>query len=240
MRGSAFAELVGTTGLLITVVGSGIMAERLSAGNDGVALLANAIATGVMLYVMITTLGPLSGAHFNPAVTLLERLQGRLSNVQAVQYLAAQVIGAVLGVIIAHAMFELPFLQVGTHVRQGPAQILSEAIATAGLLLTIGLGVRHRPDKVPLLVACYITGAYWFTSSTSFANPAVTLARSLTDTFAGIRPQDIGGFVLGQLIGVGVAMGVLALLLSRTTDAQSGAQGDADTPDSKPTDGVPW
>ena len=238
MRTRASAELIGTAGLLITVVGSGIMAQRLSAGNDGVALLANAIATGVMLYVMITTLGPLSGAHFNPLVTLMERIQGRMSNAQTAQYLAAQFIGAVLGVIIAHAMFELPTLQIGTHVRQGPAQILSEAIATSGLLLTIGLGVRHRPDKVPLLVACYITGAYWFTSSTSFANPAVTVARALTDTFAGIRPQDIGGFVFGQLIGVGVALGLLALLLPPVV-AECSDQGAEETFDSKPTGIVP-
>jgi len=192
--------------LLATVVGSGIMGTNLSAGNDGLALLANAMATAAILYVLITVLGPISGAHFNPAVTLAMRLRGELQSVDAIGYVVVQVAGAIGGVLLAHAMFDQPLLQPGTHVRTGAAQWLSEGVATAGLLLTILLGQRARPAAIPALVASYILAAYWFTASTSFANPAVTLARALTRTFAGIRPADVAGFVLAQLAGAGVAV----------------------------------
>jgi len=201
-----FAEGLGTGVLLATVVGSGIMGTNLSAGNDGLALLANAMATAAILYVLITVLGPISGAHFNPAVTLAMRLRGELQSVDAIGYVAVQVAGAIGGVLLAHAMFNQPLLQPGIHVRTGAAQWLSEGVATAGLLLTILLGQRARPAAIPALVASYIFAAYWFTASTSFANPAVTLARALTRTFAGIRPADVAGFVLAQLAGAGVAV----------------------------------
>jgi len=201
-----FAEGLGTGVLLATVVGSGIMGTNLSAGNDGLALLANAMATAAILYVLITVLGPISGAHFNPAVTLAMRLRGELQSVDAIGYVVVQVAGAIGGVLLAHAMFDQPLLQPGTHVRTGAAQWLSEGVATAGLLLTILLGQRARPAAIPALVASYILAAYWFTASTSFANPAVTLARALTRTFAGIRPADVAGFVLAQLAGAGVAV----------------------------------
>jgi glycerol uptake facilitator-like aquaporin len=200
------AELLGTLLLLAIVVGSGIMGERLAAGNVAVALLANAAATAGGLYVLIVLLGPISGAHFNPAVTLAMRLSGRVLPAPVSVYLLAQLIGAVLGVWLAHAMFELPFWQPGNHVRSGIAQGLSETIATFGLLLTILLGVRFRAQAVPALVASYIFAAYWFTASTSFANPAVTLARSLTQTFAGIRPADAPLFIAAQLIGAALAI----------------------------------
>jgi len=201
-----FAEGLGTGVLLATVVGSGIMGTNLSAGNDGLALLANAMATAAILYVLITVLGPISGAHFNPAVTLAMRLRGELQSVDAIAYVVVQVAGAIGGVLLAHAMFDQPLLQPGIHVRTGAAQWLSEGVATAGLLLTILLGQRARPAAIPALVASYIFAAYWFTASTSFANPAVTLARALTRTFAGIRPADVAGFVLAQLAGAGVAV----------------------------------
>ena len=200
------AELLGTLLLLAIVVGSGIMGERLAAGNVAVALLANAAATAGGLYVLIVLLGPISGAHFNPAVTLAMRLSGKVLPASVSVYLLAQLIGAVLGVWLAHAMFELPLWQPGNHVRSGIAQGLSETIATFGLLLTILLGVRFRAQAVPALVASYIFAAYWFTASTSFANPAVTLARSLTQTFAGIRPADAPLFIAAQLIGAALAI----------------------------------
>jgi glycerol uptake facilitator-like aquaporin len=195
------AEFIGTLLLLATVVGSGIMGTDLSSGNNGIALLANAGATAGVLYVLITVLGPLSGAHFNPAVTLALRLQGALGTREALAYIAVQVFAAILGVVLAHVMFGLALVQPGLHVRTGLAQWTSEAVATFGLLLTILLGVRHRPGAVPALVACYIFAAYWFTASTSFANPAVTLARSLTRSFSGIRPEDVIGFIVAQCIG---------------------------------------
>lgn len=209
------AEAVGTMLLLATVVGSGIMGVALSAGNDGIALLANAGATAGILYVLIVTLGPISGAHFNPAVTLAMRLRGEMSNAHAAAYIVVQVLAAIIGVLLAHAMFEQALWQPGTQVRSGGAQWLSEGVATCGLLLTILLGARHRPRAIPALVAGYIFAAYWFTASTSFANPAVTIARSLTQTFAGIRPDDVPGFLLPQLAGMLVAMGIAALLLGR-------------------------
>lgn len=213
MRRRLLAEFVGTAVLLATVVGSGIMGQTLSQGNAAIALLANAAATAGALYVLITTLGPVSGAHFNPVVTLVMRLRGELPTTTALAYLLVQCLGAVAGVLLAHAMFELPLLQPGTQVRTGAAQWLSEGVATCGLLMTILLGVRYRQQAVPALVASYIFAAYWFTASTSFANPAVTLARSLTQTFSGIRPEDMAGFVIAQLAGALVATALAAWLL---------------------------
>ena len=195
------AEFVGTLLLLATVVGSGIMGVNLSAGNDGIALLANAAATAGALFVLITLFAAISGAHFNPAVTLALRLQGVIDTRDALAYIAVQLIGAVLGVVLAHVMFGLALVQPGQHARTGLAQWTSEAVATFGLLLTILLGARQRPAAVPALVASYIFAAYWFTASTSFANPAVTLARSLTQSFSGIRPADVVGFVAAQCLG---------------------------------------
>jgi glycerol uptake facilitator-like aquaporin len=207
------AECLGTALLLATVVGSGIMGVNLSGGNDGVALLANAGATAAILYVLIVLLGPVSGAHFNPAVTLVARFQGSIGTLDAFAYALAQVLGAFAGVLLAHAMFALPVWQPGTHARTGGAQLLSEGVATCGLVLTIVLGVKHRAAAVPALVAAYIFAAYWFTASTSFANPAVTMARAMTQTFAGIRPVDVGGFVVAQLLGA-AAGAVLARSLT--------------------------
>lgn len=206
------AEFLGTLVLLATVVGSGIMGVALSQGNNGVALLANAGATAAMLYVLISVLGPISGAHFNPAVTIAMRLRGGMRSDEALAYIAVQLIAAILGVVLAHAMFDQAWLQPGTRLRSGAGQWLSEGVATAGLVLTIVLGLRHRAAAVPALVAAYIFAAYWFTASTSFANPAVTLARALTRSFAGIRPVDVGGFVIAQLAGVAVAAWLAAAL----------------------------
>lgn len=209
-----FAEFLGTALLLATVVGSGIMGVALADGNDGLALLANAGATAAILYVLISLLGPMSGAHFNPAVTVVMGLRRELTATQVFAYIVAQISGALLGVLLAHAMFELPLIQIGTHLRNGPAQWLSEALATFGLLLTILLGVKHRPQSIAVLVAAYIFAAYWFTSSTSFANPAVTLARAFTTTFAGIHPGDVVMFVLAQFVGAGAALLAGRVLLS--------------------------
>ena len=200
------AEFLGSASLLACVVGSGIMGVALANGNDAIALLANALATAGVLYVLISVIGPISGAHFNPAVSGAMWSRGELRTSQFVAYLAVQLAGAIAGVLLAHAMFDLPLIQEGTHARTGIAQWLSEGVATLGLLLTILLGLRHRAAAVPALVASYIFAAYWFTASTSFANPAVTIARSLTQTFAGIRPVDVGGFVVAQVIGAGVAV----------------------------------
>lgn len=212
LRARLLAEAVGTCLLLATVVGSGVMGVALARGNDAVALLANAGATAAVLYVLIVVLGPVSGAHFNPAVTLAERLRGALSAREALAYAGVQVLAAVAGVLLAHAMFELPLLQPGTRVRSGAAQWLSEGVATFGLLLTILLGVRYRAAAVPALVAAWIFAAYWFTASTAFANPAVTLARALTQSFAGIRPLDVAPFVLAQLVGALMALPVATML----------------------------
>ncbi|GAC1631129.1 MAG: MIP/aquaporin family protein [Nevskia sp.] len=202
------AEFLGSALLLATVVGSGIMGQQLAAGNTAVALLANALATGCSLLVLIVIFAPLSGAHFNPAVTAAFCSRGELPWSRLAAYLPAQLCGAVLGVIVAHGMFDLPLLQASRHVRSGGPQWLGEFVATFGLILTI-LGARAtRPAWTPLLVAAYIIGAYWFTSSTSFANPAVTLARALSDTFAGIAPADVASFIAAQLLGA--AAGALA------------------------------
>lgn len=195
------AEAVGTAMLLSAVVGSGIMAQRLAGGNVAIALLANSLATGGALVCLIGALGPISGAHFNPAVTLADAIAGGLPWKEVPAYIAAQVIGAIAGVAIANVMFGLPVFFVSHHVRSGGAQVFSEFIATFGLLAVIWGCVRFRSAIVPFAVAGYIVGAYWFTSSTSFANPAVTVARSLSDTFAGIRPTDVPGFVVAQLAG---------------------------------------
>jgi glycerol uptake facilitator-like aquaporin len=200
------AEGLGTMLLLACVVGSGIMGVQLAQGNDAVALLANAGATAGVLYILIATLGPISGAHFNPAVTIAMALRRELAWREAVGYVLVQVSAAIAGVVLAHAMFGLELIQPGDHVRTGAGIWISEVVATFGLLLTIVLGVRHRPQSVPALVAAYIFAAYWFTASTSFANPAVTLARSLTQTFAGIQPADVGGFMLAQLAGMLLAL----------------------------------
>ena len=191
--------------LLAAVVGSGIMGERLADGNVAVALLANTIATGAALVALIVTFGPISGAHFNPAVTLADAWQGGLSWRDVPVYIVAQIAGAFAGVAAAHIMFELPLFFASRHERSGAAQAFSEFVATFGLLAVIWGCVRFRPAVVPFAVAAYITAAYWFTASTSFANPAVTLARSATDTFAGIRPADAPVFIAAQLVGAGAA-----------------------------------
>ncbi len=209
------AEALGTVLLLATVVGSGIMGVALAEGNAALALLANAAATAGTLYVLIVVFGPVSGAHFNPAVTLVMRLRGELSTAHALAYVLVQVVAAIAGVLLAHAMFGEPLLQPGTRVRAGGAQWLSEAVATFGLVLTILLGARHRPHAVPALVAAWIFAAYWFTASTSFANPAVTLSRALTRSFAGIRPDDVAPFVAAQLLGAGLALAAAQCLLPR-------------------------
>jgi glycerol uptake facilitator-like aquaporin len=195
------AEFAGTLFLLAAVVGSGIMGERLTGGNVALALLANAVATGVALVAIILAFGPISGAHLNPAVTLADAWQGEIRWRETPVYIAAQILGAVAGVAVAHLMFGLPLFSVSTHTRSGAAQFFSEFIATFGLLAVIWGCVRHRPAAVPFAVGAYITGAYWFTASTSFANPAVTLARALTNTFAGIRPADVSAFLAAQLAG---------------------------------------
>ena len=200
------AEFLGTALLLAVVVGSGIMGESLAGGNMAIALLANSLATGAGLVALISTFGPVSGAHFNPVVSAVEAMMGRLPWRAVAPYVLVQSAGAIAGVIATHWMFELPALTASTHSRTGVAQWWSECVATFGLITVILHGVRHRPDAVPVLVACYITAAYWFTASTSFANPAVTLARSFTDTFAGIRPVDAPAFMLAQLIGAGLAL----------------------------------
>lgn len=211
------AEALGTMFLLIAVVGSGIMGVRLAQGNDAVALLANSLATGGALVALIGAFAPVSGAHFNPAVTLFEWAQGRIERNTALAYIPVQIAAAIAGVVIAHAMFALPLLQESGHARDSAGEFIGEIVATLGLLLTIWGVARNRAEAVPYAVAAYITGAYWFTSSTSFANPAVTLARSLTDTFAGIAPASIAAFVAAELIGLILALAA-AWSLSDTND----------------------
>jgi len=188
------------------------MGESLAAGNTAVALLANAIATGTGLYVLISILGPISGAHFNPIVTIYFRIKKEIPTRLLVSYIAVQIFGGILGVWLSHFMFELPILQFSTHVRSGFPQLTSEVVATAGLLVTIVLGIRHAGNQIPALVGSYITAAYWFTSSTSFANPAVTIARLFSNTFAGIRPEDVFGFIAAQLAGLVVGILILRWL----------------------------
>jgi len=213
-RRSVVAEFLGTAMLLATVVGSGVMGERLAGGNVAIALLANALATGAVLVALIATFGSASGAHFNPLVTLAEWALGRCDSRRVLLFLPAQVLGALAGVLAAHFMFELPLWQASGHVRNGVHQWWSEVVASFGLLTVILQVARSRPDFVGTAVGCYITGAYWFTASTSFANPAVTIARAFTDTFSGIRPLDAPGFIASQLVGA-----ALALMLFKWTQA---------------------
>jgi glycerol uptake facilitator-like aquaporin len=204
------AEFIGTGFLVAAVVGSGIMGDRLANGNVALALLANTVATGAALVALIIAFGPVSGAHLNPIVTLMDAFEGGLSWIEVPQYVAAQVVGGISGAIAAHLMFGVSMISLSTHVRSGPAQVFSEFVATFGLLSVIWGSSRLRSDAVPFAVGAYITAAYWFTASTSFANPAVTIARCLSDTFAGIRPKDVPWFVLAQIIG-----GFVATLLFR-------------------------
>ncbi|OOG43474.1 MIP/aquaporin family protein [Rhodanobacter sp. C05] len=213
------AEFIGTSLLLAAIVGSGIMGAALAGGNDAVALLANAAATAGALYVLIVLFAPVSGAHFNPVVTLAMRIHGEISSREMVAYIGVQIIAAIAGVMLAHTMFGLPLIQPGMHARTGAPLWISEGVASYGLLLTILLGRRHRPAAIPALVASYIFAAYWFTASTSFANPAVTLARSLTQTFAGIRPQDVSDFVLAQIAGA--LLGCVTAFALRATATKS-------------------
>lgn len=199
------AEALGSFLLFATVIGSGVMGERLAGGNVAIALLGNTLATGAILFVLITMLGPVSGAHFNPAVTLIMRLRGEISSRVSLAYVAAQLAGGILGVWAAHLMFDMPILELSTKIRSGPGQWAGEAMATFGLILTILGTARMRPAAIPASVALYITAAYWFTSSTSFANPAITIARSLSDSFAGIAPADVPAFIAAQLAGALVA-----------------------------------
>jgi glycerol uptake facilitator-like aquaporin len=214
----AAAEGLGTALLLAAVVGSGIMGERLSGGNEAVALLANAIATGCALVALIAGLGDISGAHLNPVVTMAMAARGQLRRQEVAPYLLAQVLGAVVGVMLAHLMFDLQVLQISEKARTSFGQWLSEAVATFGLLLVVLSGLRTRTRVMPFLVAAYITAAYWFTASTSFANPAVTLARSLTNTFAGISPNHVLPFIVAQALGGWAALAVDGYLSGMRND----------------------
>lgn len=212
------AEGLGTALLLATVIGSGIMGERLAGGSIGLALLANTLATGAGLLALILTFGPVSGAHFNPTVTLSAAWQGKFPKQEVMPYLAVQMLGAFAGVAAAHLMFGEPLFSLSQHVRSGPAQWWSEFVATFGLIAVIIGTTRSRPSITPIAVAAYITAAYWFTASTSFANPAVTLARAASDTFAGIRPIDAPGFIAAQLLGAAAATVLMRWLIQPTTE----------------------
>jgi glycerol uptake facilitator-like aquaporin len=214
MRRALISEFIGTALLLATVVGSGIMAEDLSGGITGLALLANAVATGAMLFVLITVLGPVSGAHFNPVVTAAMVSAGRLPHASALPYIIAQITGALAGVWLAHLMFNATLLQFSDKIRWGGGQWISEAVATFGLVFTIFGCQKHNPEKTATAVGLYITAAYWFTASTSFANPVVTLARSLSDTFSGIALSCVLPFVVAQCLGTILAIFVLSWLLA--------------------------
>jgi glycerol uptake facilitator-like aquaporin len=217
---------MGTALLVATVVGSGIMAESLAGGNAAVALLGNTLATGAILVVLIAVLGPVSGAHFNPVVSLVFALSRALRPGDFLRYVAMQILGGIAGTLMAHLMFDLPLLQLSQHMRHGPGQVVSEVVATFGLLATI-LGCRRaRPDLVPVAVALYVVAGYWFTASTCFANPAVAIARSLTDTFSGIRPIDAPWFILAEIAGAVLAALVFRWLL-RGDDAVPGASGES-------------
>jgi glycerol uptake facilitator-like aquaporin len=233
LRRRALAEGLGTALLLATVVGSGIMGEKLAGGNVAIALLANTLATGAGLVALILTFGPISGAHFNPAVTLADASQGGLPWREVPVYLIAQVLGAFGGVAVAHVMFEKPVFFASTHERSGVAQLVSEFVATFGLLAVIWGCVRRRASAVPFAVGAYVTAAYWFTSSTSFANPAVTLARAASDTFAGIRPVDAPGFIVAQLLGAAAATVTFRWLvpsLPSVADRVVDREGEAECP----------
>jgi glycerol uptake facilitator-like aquaporin len=219
MRRALLAEVIGSFFLFAAVVGSGIMAERLAGGNVAVALLANSLATGAILFGLIAMLGPVSGAHFNPAVSLVMALRRDLRWGMLAPYVAAQIGGGILGVWAAHAMFALPIMQFSDHARSGPGQWAGEFVATFGLILTIIGMLRHRPEWAAPGVALYIVAAYWFTSSTSFANPAITIARSLSDSFAGIAPADVPGFIAAQLAGAVAALAVGILLFAPSSTA---------------------
>lgn len=214
------AEALGTAMLVGTVVGSGIMADNLS-DDVAVSLLGNTIPTGAILVVLITMLGPISGAHFNPAVTFVFWLKRELTVPIALAFVVVQVLGGICGSLVAHVMFELPVLQASTTVRTGGAQWVAEVVATFGLLASILAGIRFRVEAVPWLVGLYITAAYWFTASTSFANPAVAIARGFTDTFAGIRPVDVPGFVVAQIVGATLALVLFSWLLKSSDQAKS-------------------
>lgn len=213
------AEALGTGILVATVVGSGIMADRLT-DDVALALLGNTLPTGAILVVLISILGPLSGAHFNPAVTLVFSLRREIAASEALAYSAAQVAGGVAGTLLAHAMFQLPIWQASTTVRSGGAQWLAEGVAAFGLVFTILAGLRFRSDAIPWLVGLYITAAYWFTASTSFANPAVAIARAFSDTFAGIRPIDVPGFVIAELLGAVLALALASWMLAEPKPIQ--------------------
>ncbi len=217
-----FAEALGSLLLTGVVIGSGILASRLSGGNDAIALLANTGATAAILFVLITALAPISGAHFNPAVTLVMALRRSIKPLEGVFYVFAQICGCVLGAVLAHAMFELPLVQEGSHDRSGLAQGLSEGVATFALVFAILLVSRTRPQAVPAAVALTIAAGYWWTASTSFANPAITIARAMSDTFAGIRPQDAPVFIGAQLIGALLAWPVCAGLAPDTRPEEKG------------------
>ena len=214
------AEALGTGLLVATVVGSGIMAERLT-DDVAVALLGNTLPTVAILVVLISLFGPLSGAHFNPAVSIVFALRRELGPRDLAAYVVVQIIGGIAGAWLVHLMFEAPLLQLSAHIRTGPAQWLSEGVATFGLVLTILVGLRQRPGAVPVLVGLYIGAAYWFTASTSFANPAVTIARALTDSFSGIRPLDAPGFIIMQILGALLAAAIAGWLAGPAKEASS-------------------
>jgi len=222
-----FAEALGTTLLLAVVIGSGIMAERLSGGNVAIALLANTLATVGGLYILIEVLGPVSGAHFNPAVSLVMAMRGELPHRLLAPYVVAQLLGAALGAWLAHAMFDANILQFSTKVRSGTGQWIAEAVATAGLLLVI---LRAPAGRVAAMVASYIGAAYWFTASTSFANPAAAFGRMFSDSFAGIAPSSVPGFMVAELVGAGIGAGIHGLLSARKTTEPAGTKRDATQP----------
>ena len=213
LRRRLVAEALGTGMLIATVIGSGIMAEDLAGGNVAIALLGNTVATGAILVVIILMFGPLSGAHFNPAVTFVFLLRGEISRRDALLYVVVQIAGGLIGMLITHAMFEQKLFQIGTIERSGGAQWLAEAVATFGLVSAILGTLRWRPEAVPFAVGLYITAGYWFTASTSFANPAVTVARSFTDTFSGIAPAHMPAFIIAQFVGAGLAAALFGWLL---------------------------
>ncbi|MEL7111048.1 MAG: MIP/aquaporin family protein [Pseudomonadota bacterium] len=212
---SIFAEFLGSLFLAGVVIGSGILALELSDGNLAVALLGNTIATGAILWVLVATLGPVSGAHFNPAVTLAFFLRREISMEMSMRYVAAQIAGCVLGAVLAHAIFELPLLQISETNRSGLALMLSEGVATFALVFAIFGAIKHAPKSVPMAVALVIVAGYWWTASTSFANPAISMARALSDTFAGVSPAALPGFILAQCLGAALATGTALILFPK-------------------------